>query len=74
VRWEYPAGQVVDEPGWNGTVTQDGATVTAVNAPWNSTVGASQSTSFGFNGLATAIGNNPPPAAFTLNGTPCTLG
>jgi endo-1,4-beta-xylanase len=71
--WDYPAGQTVDPPGWNATVSQSGATVTAVDAPWTATVNPGQSTSFGFNGLATAIGSNPPPTAFSLNGTPCTV-
>jgi endo-1,4-beta-xylanase len=61
----YPAGQDVEEPGWNATVSQSGPTVTAVNAAWNGTLSPGQSTSFGFNGLATAIGNNPPPTGLT---------
>jgi endo-1,4-beta-xylanase len=74
VQWDYPAGQTVEEPGWNATVTQSGATVTAVNAVWNGTLSPGQSTSFGFNGAASATGNNPSPTAFSLNGTACTVG
>jgi endo-1,4-beta-xylanase len=61
----YTAGQDVEEPGWNATVSQTGSTVTALNAPWNGTLAPGQSTTFGFNALATAIGNNPPPTALT---------
>jgi endo-1,4-beta-xylanase len=61
----YTAGQDVEEPGWNATVSQTGPTVTALNAPWNGTLAPGQSTTFGFNALATAIGNNPPPTALT---------
>jgi cellulase/cellobiase CelA1 len=69
VGFSYTAGQDVDEPGWNATVAQNGSAVTAVNAAWNGTLAPGQSTSFGFNGLATAIGNNPPPT-----GLACTTG
>jgi mannan endo-1,4-beta-mannosidase len=61
----YTAGQDVEEPGWNATVSQSGANVTALNAPWNGTLAPNASTSFGFNALATAIGNNPPPTNLT---------
>lgn len=61
----YTAGQDVEEPGWNGTTTQSGTQVSTVNAPWNGTLGPSQSTSFGFNGTAASIGNNPDPTGFT---------
>jgi endo-1,4-beta-xylanase len=64
VQWDYPAGQTVEEPGWNATVSQSGATVTAVNAAWNGTLAPGQSTSFGFNGTAASAGNNPAPTAF----------
>jgi mannan endo-1,4-beta-mannosidase len=67
VQWDYTAGQTVEEPGWNATVTQSGATVTAVNAAWNGTLAPNQSTSFGFNGQAASAGNNPAPAAFTCS-------
>jgi mannan endo-1,4-beta-mannosidase len=65
VQWDYTAGQTVEEPGWNATVTQSGSTVTAVNAGWNGTLAPGQSASFGFNGAAASAGNNPAPTAFT---------
>jgi hypothetical protein len=67
--FSYTAGQDVEEPGWNGTVSQSGPAVTAVNAPWNGTLGPNASTSFGFNGTATGVGNNPAPTGLT-----CTAG
>jgi mannan endo-1,4-beta-mannosidase len=66
VQWDYTGGQTVEEPGWNATVTQSGATVTAVNASWNGSLGPDQSTSFGFNGQA-GSGGNPSPTAFTCS-------
>jgi mannan endo-1,4-beta-mannosidase len=70
--WNYTAGQTVSEPGWGAFVSQSGATVTATNEAWNGTIPPGGSASFGFNGTATAIGNNPPPTGFTLNGAGCT--
>lgn len=69
--WNYTAGQSVTPPGWNGTVSQSGSTVTGVNAPWNSTIPPGGTVNLGFNGMAASVGNNPNPTSFTLNGTPC---
>ncbi len=73
LQWDYSAGQVVDEPGWSATVSQEGATVTAVNESWTSTIPAQGAVTFGFNAEAIAVGNNPPPGVFTLDGTVCSL-
>ncbi|MEU8665035.1 cellulose binding domain-containing protein, partial [Actinoplanes philippinensis] len=51
--------------------TQSGAAVTVTNATWNGSVPAGGSTSLGF--LGSWTGSNPVPAAFTLNGTACTV-
>jgi endo-1,4-beta-xylanase len=72
-QWDYPAGQTATPPGWNATVTQSGATVTAENASWSGTLAPNQSASFGFNGTAATAGNNPSPTVFTLNGTGCAV-
>ena len=72
--WNYSAGQTVEEPGWGATVSQSGSTVTAVNAPWNEVIQPNASVNFGFNGEAAAIGNNPAPTSFTLNGSSCDVG
>jgi endo-1,4-beta-xylanase len=71
VAWAYPSGQRVTSA-WNATVAQSGSGVTASNAPYNATIGAGASVSFGFNG--TWSGANTGPAAFTLNGTACATG
>jgi cellulose binding protein with CBM2 domain len=56
--------------GWNGTWTQGGQTVTVVNANWNGAIAANGGTvSLGFNGSDT--GQDPPPAAFRINGAVC---
>ncbi|SEO53861.1 GH12 family glycosyl hydrolase domain-containing protein [Actinacidiphila rubida] len=49
VGWTYPGGQKITNA-WNATVTQSGASVTAANASYNGSLGASASTSFGFQG------------------------
>jgi endo-1,4-beta-xylanase len=68
--WQFGGGQRVTQL-WNGTVSQDGTAVTVANASWNGTIAAGGSVSFGF--LGSWTGSNPAPAAFTLNGTACTV-
>ncbi|WP_328475571.1 glycoside hydrolase family 3 C-terminal domain-containing protein [Actinoplanes sp. NBC_00393] len=70
LRWTFTAGQTVTQA-WSARVTQSGATVTAVGEPWNATLAAGASLSFGFNGASS--GSNPRPTSFTLNGTACTM-
>ena len=48
-----------------------GAQVTASNAPYNATIGAGGSVSFGFNG--TWSGANAAPTVFTFNGATCAM-
>ncbi|GAA2875496.1 beta-glucosidase [Actinoplanes cyaneus] len=67
--WTWPAAQTVTQS-WSARVTQSGATVTAVGETWNAGLAPGATLSFGFN--ATHSGANPRPAAFALNGTPCT--
>jgi Cellulose binding domain len=55
---------------WNATVAQDGADVTATNMPYNATIPAGGSRSFGFVGQWTS--NNASPTGFALNDQPCT--
>lgn len=69
--WDYPAGQRIGQM-WNATPAQTGTAVTAGNAGWNGAVAPGGSTTFGFTGSWT--GTNPVPAAFTLGGTPCSVG
>ncbi|MFC8952178.1 cellulose binding domain-containing protein [Streptomyces sp. NPDC057101] len=69
--WDYPAGQRIGQM-WNAIPAQTGTAVTAGNAGWNGAVAPGGSTTFGFTGSRT--GTNPVPAAFTLGGTPCSVG
>lgn len=69
--WEYTAGQMITPPGWSAIVSQSGSTVTVTNEAWNGTIPPGGSVSFGFNGTAATVGNNPPPVGFTLNGVAC---
>ncbi|MBE1490294.1 endo-1,4-beta-xylanase [Plantactinospora soyae] len=56
--------------GFNATVTQSGAQVTARNVGHNRTIGANGGAqSFGYQ--ATQTGGNPAPTSFALNGRPC---
>ncbi|MEU9886699.1 endo-1,4-beta-xylanase [Sphaerisporangium sp. NPDC051011] len=54
VRWTWPGGQTISSL-WNGTHTVSGSTVTVRNAPYNGSIAANGSTTFGFtaNGAAT---------------------
>ncbi|MEU8180804.1 glycoside hydrolase family 44 protein [Micromonospora sp. NPDC049047] len=67
--FDFPtSGQKVGQ-GWSATWKQTGTSVTADSMGWNGNLAPGASTSIGFNG--TWSGNNPAPAAFTLNGQRC---
>ncbi|CAL9614235.1 hypothetical protein SUDANB121_05718 [Nocardiopsis dassonvillei] len=51
VTWTEPPGQRVTQS-WNAEVTTDGPLVTAVNAPYNGTLAAGESATFGLVGAA----------------------
>jgi endoglucanase len=68
LRFGFPGDQAVTN-GWNATVTQSAAQVTATNLSWNGTVSAGSSVTFGLQ--ASFTGTNSAPTAFTLNGTAC---
>jgi cellulose binding protein with CBM2 domain len=57
---------------WNATVTQQGAAVTATNAPYNGTIPAGESRSFGFVGEWRT--SNSAPSTFALNEQTCATG
>ncbi|MFD6368450.1 cellulose binding domain-containing protein, partial [Streptomyces roseolus] len=57
---EYPAGRRITQA-WDAAVAQTGTAVTATNLPYNGTVPAGGSVTFGFN--ASWAGSNPPPTA-----------
>uniref|UniRef100_UPI0004E0FB55 cellulose-binding domain-containing protein n=1 Tax=Streptomyces sp. NRRL F-5123 TaxID=1463856 RepID=UPI0004E0FB55 len=69
VTFSFPDSQKVAN-GWNATVTQSGAVVTATNMSYNGTIPSGGTASFGFQG--TYASSNPSPTAFALNGTACT--
>jgi poly(hydroxyalkanoate) depolymerase family esterase len=64
-----PAGQRVVSA-WNATVAPVTGAVIARNVSYNAGIAPGASVSFGFQGEHT--GNTARPAAFTLNGSPCT--
>jgi hypothetical protein len=66
--WTFPGNQQITNM-WNATYTQNGASVTATNQSYNSTISAGGSVDFGFN--ISYTGTNAKPAAFTLNGLAC---
>ncbi|WP_305068064.1 glycoside hydrolase family 6 protein [Kitasatospora sp. A2-31] len=68
LEWTFAGGQQVTQ-GWNATISQSGAAVTARNVSYNGSLATGGSTSFGFN--ASYSGANPVPTAFKLNGVLC---
>ena len=66
--WTFPGSQRISN-GWNATVVQSGASVTARDAGWNGTLAPGASAGFGFQALYS--GANDAPTTFTLGGTPC---
>jgi predicted alpha/beta-hydrolase family hydrolase len=67
--WAFPGDERITQS-WNGSHTQSGAQVTAVNAAWNGAISTGATVSFGFN--ATSGARPTSPSVFTLNGTACT--
>ncbi|MFF0306255.1 glycoside hydrolase family 3 N-terminal domain-containing protein [Streptosporangium sp. NPDC004379] len=70
LRFTFPGDQRVTQ-GWSATWSQSGADVTATSLSWNASLAPGASTGIGFNGSYGS--GNPAPAAFTLNGTPCSV-
>jgi cellulase/cellobiase CelA1 len=68
--FSFPGDQKITNA-WSGSVTQSGANVSIANASYNATIAAGSSVSLGFQGTWTS--SDAPPAAFTLNGAPCSL-
>ncbi|MFL6052402.1 MAG: cellulose binding domain-containing protein [Actinoallomurus sp.] len=67
--FDFPdPGQWVTQ-GWSATWRQNGKSVTADSLSWNGHLDPGASTGIGFNGAWS--GQNPMPAAFTLNGGKC---
>jgi hypothetical protein len=68
--YSWPTGGQQVSSGWNGTWTQNAATVTVTNAEFNRAIAPNATVNVGF--VAAYTGPNIPPTAFTLNGTVCT--
>ncbi|MEU8157455.1 cellulose binding domain-containing protein [Micromonospora sp. NPDC048986] len=71
VTFSFPGDQQVTS-GWNATIGQTGATVTARNVDWNRVLAPDGSVTFGIQGRWGV--SDAPPTGFSLNGTPCTVG
>ncbi|MEV1071585.1 cellulose binding domain-containing protein [Micromonospora parva] len=71
VTFSYPGDQQVTS-GWNATIGQSGATVTARNVDWNRVLAPDGSATFGIQGRWGV--SDAPPTGFSLNGAPCTVG
>ena len=67
--WSWTGNQQVTSA-WNAQVSQNGQNVTAASEPYNGSVAAGATVSFGFQ--ATYSGTNSAPANFAFNGVPCT--
>ncbi|MFI1991848.1 cellulose binding domain-containing protein [Actinoplanes sp. NPDC020271] len=65
-----PPGQSITS-GWNATFSPASGQVNARNVDYNGTIAPGATVEIGFQ--ATHTGNTAEPAAFTLNGVPCTV-
>lgn len=66
-----PAGQTITN-GWNATFSPNSGAVTATNAAYNGTLAPGASVTIGYQ--ATHTGDSAAPAAYSLNGSACTVG
>jgi hypothetical protein len=62
VSWTFGGNQKITNM-WNATPTQSGASVTAVNMPYNGTIQPGQSTQFGFQATYSGTNTNPTLSA-----------
>jgi glucuronoarabinoxylan endo-1,4-beta-xylanase len=72
--WSFANGQTISSS-WNGTAAQSGANVTVsqqAGQTWENIPAGGSYTGFGFNGTWNGT-TNAIPAAFSLNGTACTV-
>ncbi len=72
--WSFANGQTISGS-WNGVVTQSGANVTVseqAGQTWENIPAGGSYSGFGFNGTWNGT-TNAIPAAFSLNGTACTV-
>jgi endo-1,4-beta-xylanase len=72
--WSFANGQTISSS-WNGAVAQSGANVTVSEQSgqsWQNIPAGGSYSGFGFNGTWNGT-TNAIPAAFSLNGTACTV-
>jgi hypothetical protein len=72
--WSFANGQTIASS-WNGAVAQSGANVTVseqAGQSWENIPAGGSYSGFGFNGTWNGV-TNSIPAAFSLNGTACTV-
>jgi len=69
--WAYPGDDVVTRQAWSAKWSQDGASVSATNYPWNATIKPGKRVTIGFIGDPGVL-KDSPPEQFWLNGQPCT--
>jgi hypothetical protein len=72
--WSFANGQTISSS-WNGTVSQSGSKVTVseqTGQSWENIPAGGSYSGFGFNGTWNGT-TNAIPAAFSLNGTACTV-
>jgi hypothetical protein len=72
--WSFANGQTIASS-WNGAVSQSGANVTVSEQSgqsWENIPAGGSYSGFGFNGTWNGT-TNAVPAAFSLNGTACTV-
>jgi hypothetical protein len=72
--WSFANGQTISSS-WNGTAAQSGANITVseqAGQSWENIPAGGSYTGFGFNGTWNGT-TNAIPAAFSLNGTACTV-
>jgi hypothetical protein len=72
--WSFANGQTISSS-WNGTAAQSGTNVTVseqAGQTWENIPAGGSYTGFGFNGTWNST-TNAIPAAFSLNGTACTV-
>ncbi|UBU13131.1 glycoside hydrolase family 9 protein [Nonomuraea gerenzanensis] len=70
LRWSFLSGQRAGHA-WGAELSQSGSVVTAKDLRWNGKIKPGQKVTFGFNGT-NAVGPNPAPEVFHLNGARCT--
>lgn len=70
--WAYPGDDEVTSRAWSAQWSQQGATVTAENYPWNATIKPGKRTTIGFIGDPGGL-REASPEQFWLNGQACAV-